>query len=47
MQTDDALEAEAGRVLRDTEAALARGEAARAHTAREHLWDHRLTEALS
>ena len=37
-----ALEAAAEEVLRDPDAALARGEKARARTAREHLWDHRI-----
>jgi hypothetical protein len=41
-----ALEAEAEKVLRDPEAALAQGERARARTAREHLWDHRVAAML-
>jgi len=41
-----ALEAAAEQVLRDPEAALAQGERARARTAREHLWDHRIEAML-
>ena len=37
-----ALEEQAAEVLRDPDAALARGEAARQRTSREHLWDHRV-----
>ena len=42
-----ALEAAAEQALRDPEAALASGEKARARTAREHLWDHRVASMLS
>lgn len=41
-----ALEAAAEEVLRDPDAALASGEKARARTAREHLWDHRIVSML-
>jgi hypothetical protein len=41
-----ALEAAAEQVLRDPDAALAQGERARARTAREHLWDHRIAALL-
>jgi Glycosyl transferases group 1 len=41
------LEAAAEQVLRDPEAAFACGEKARARTAREHLWDHRVASMLS
>ena len=41
------LEAAAEEVLRNPEAALACGEKARARTAREHLWDHRVASMLS
>ena len=38
----DALEEAAAEILREPDAALARGESARQRTAREHLWDHRV-----
>jgi glycosyltransferase involved in cell wall biosynthesis len=41
-----ALEAAAAEVLRDPDAALACGEKARARTAAEHLWDHRIASML-
>jgi hypothetical protein len=41
-----ALEAAAEEVLRDPDAALARGEKARMRTMREHLWDHRIASLL-
>jgi hypothetical protein len=44
---DEALEASAEKALRDPDAALAAGEKARAHTAREHLWENRLEAALA
>lgn len=40
------LEAAAEAVLRDPDAALAQGQRARARTAREHLWDHRVVTML-
>jgi hypothetical protein len=42
-----ALEAAAEEVLRDPDAALARGEAARTRTKREHLWDHRIASLIA
>jgi hypothetical protein len=45
-EDDEALEAAAEKVRRDPDAALAAGETARAHTAREHLWENRLEAAL-
>jgi hypothetical protein len=44
---DAAIEAEAEKILRDPEAALAAGEKARARTAREHLWENRLGRAFA
>jgi hypothetical protein len=44
---DQALEAEAEKILRDPDAALAAGEKARARTAREHLWENRLEKAFA
>jgi hypothetical protein len=44
---DEALEAAAEKALRDPDAALVAGEKARNRTAREHLWEHRLAEALA
>jgi hypothetical protein len=41
-----ALEAAAEEVLRDPDAALARGERARTRTMREHLWDHRIASMM-
>jgi hypothetical protein len=41
-----ALEAEAEKVLRDPDAALAAGEKARQRTAKDHLWDHRVATIL-
>ena len=41
-----ALEVAAEQVLRDPDAALSVGEKARARTAREHLWDHRVDAML-
>jgi hypothetical protein len=41
-----ALETAAEQALRDPAAALAAGEKARARTAREHLWDHRIATML-
>jgi hypothetical protein len=46
-ESEDALEAAAEKILRDPDAALAAGEKARARTAREHLWEHRLEKALA
>jgi hypothetical protein len=46
-ESDDALEAAAERAVRDPEAALAAGQKARQRTANEHLWEHRLKEALA
>ena len=46
-ESEEALEAAAERVLRNPDAALAAGEKARARTANEHLWDHRLKKALA
>ena len=46
-ESEDALEAAAENVLRDPAAALAKGEAARHRTEREHLWDHRLRSAFA
>jgi hypothetical protein len=46
-ETDEALEAALGEVLRDPAAALAMGEKARQRTASEHLWEHRLGKALA
>ena len=43
---EEALDAAAEAVLRDPDTALARGEEARARTAREHLWENRLEAAL-
>ena len=40
------LEAAAEQALRDPEAALACGKKARERTAREHLWDHRISSML-
>ena len=45
--SDEALEAEAEKVLRDPAAAIALGETARKRTASEHLWEHRLKKALA
>ena len=41
-----ALEHAAAEVLRDPDAALAKGEAARKRTAAEHLWDHRVAAIM-
>jgi hypothetical protein len=41
------LEAAAEQCLRDPETALAGGEKARARSAREHLWDHRVASMLA
>jgi spore maturation protein CgeB len=46
-ESEEALEAAAENVLRDTDAALAAGEKARRRTADEHLWEHRLGKALA
>ncbi len=46
VDTLEALEAAAEQVLRDPDAALASGEKARQRTARDHLWDHRVTAML-
>jgi hypothetical protein len=46
-ESDDALVAEAERVLRNPDAALAMGEKARQRTASDHLWEHRLKKALT
>jgi hypothetical protein len=46
-ESDEALEALAERLLKDPDAALAAGARARARTAREHLWEHRLKKALA
>jgi hypothetical protein len=46
-ESEEALEAEAEKVLRDSTAAFAKGEQARRRTAREHLWDHRLARAMA
>ena len=45
--TDEAIEAEAEKIVADPEAAFALGEKARQRTAAEHLWDHRLEKALA
>ena len=44
---DQALEAEAEKILHDPDAALAAGEKARARTAREHLWENRLEKVFA
>jgi hypothetical protein len=41
-ESDEALEAEAERIVHDSTAAFVMGEKARRRTADEHLWDHRL-----
>jgi hypothetical protein len=46
-ESDEALEIEAEKILRDPAAALAMGEKARLRTANEHLWDHRLARAMA
>ena len=46
-ESEDAIEAEAEKILRDPTAAFEMGERARRHTADEHLWDHRLTRAMA
>ncbi len=46
-ESEDALEAAAEIVLRDPDAALAKGQQARLRTEREHLWDHRLRSAFA
>jgi len=46
-ENDEALEAAAERALKDPDAALVTGGKARARTAREHLWEHRLKGALA
>jgi hypothetical protein len=44
---EEALDAATEAVLRDPDAALARGEQARTRTAREHIWENRLEAALA
>jgi hypothetical protein len=46
-ESDEALEAAAERALKNPDAMLAAGEKARARTAKEHLWEHRLKKALA
>jgi hypothetical protein len=46
-ESEEGLEAAAEKILRDPDAALAAGEKARDRTARDHLWEHRLTEAFA
>jgi hypothetical protein len=46
-ESEEALDAAAEEVLRDPEAALARGENARRRTAAEHLWENRIGKALA
>jgi hypothetical protein len=45
--SDEALEAAAEHALQNPDASLAAGERARARTAREHLWEHRMKKALA
>ena len=43
---ESALEAEAEKILRDPNKALAAGGKARSRTAREHLWENRLEKVF-
>jgi hypothetical protein len=45
--SEEALEAAVEEIVRDSSQALAMGEKARERTAKEHLWEHRLSKALA
>jgi hypothetical protein len=46
-EDDEAIEAEAEQMLKNSDTALAFGEKARRRTENEHLWEHRLEKALA